>query len=75
MKLLVFYVTDKENGPKMINEIKLINGGKILENNRTLSEARSLPIGQLPGMVTTMHVVLRPPIFDPEKGDFQYIFS
>ncbi|CAN6936279.1 unnamed protein product [Brassica oleracea] len=53
---------DKENGPKMINEIKLINGGKILENNTTLSEARSIQICEHPGMVTTMHVVLPPPI-------------
>ncbi|CAG7904873.1 hypothetical protein BRARA_G03539 [Brassica rapa] len=53
---------DKENGPKMINEIKLINGGKILENNTTLSEARSIQICEHPGMVTTVHVVLPPPI-------------
>lgn len=65
-------MTDKENAPKMINEIKLINGGKILENNRTISEARSLPICELPGIVTTMHVVLRPPIFDPKKGNFSF---
>ncbi|XP_009106432.2 membrane-anchored ubiquitin-fold protein 5 [Brassica rapa] len=53
---------DKENGPKMINEIKLINGGKILENNTTISEARSIQICEHPGMVTTVHVVLPPPI-------------
>lgn len=61
---------DKENAPKMINEVKLINGGKILENNRTLFEARSLPIAELPGIVTTMHVVLRPPLLDNKKGNF-----
>lgn len=50
---------DKQNGPKTINEIKLINGGKILENNRTLAESR-IPVVELPGGVITMHVVVRP---------------
>lgn len=61
---------DKENGPKMINEIKLINGGKILENNTTLSEARSIQICEHPGMVTTVHVVLPPPIVGRRDGNF-----
>lgn len=55
--------TDKENAPKTVNDVKLINAGKILENNKTLAESR-LPIGELPGVVITMHVVVRPPISD-----------
>ncbi|KAG7587437.1 Ubiquitin-like domain superfamily [Arabidopsis thaliana x Arabidopsis arenosa] len=71
VKLKILLWADKENAPKLINEVKLINGGKILENNTTLSEARSLPICELPGIVTTMHVVLRPPLFDKKKEKLQ----
>ncbi|XP_006302951.2 membrane-anchored ubiquitin-fold protein 5 [Capsella rubella] len=70
-KIIAQWPKDKENAPKMINEVKLINGGKILENNITLSEARSLPVGELPGIVTTMHVVLRPPLLDKTKEKLQ----
>ncbi|KAG7590517.1 Ubiquitin-like domain superfamily [Arabidopsis suecica] len=71
-KIIAQWPKDKENAPKLINEVKLINGGKILENNTTLSEARSLlPIGELPGIVTTMHVVLRPPFFEKKKEKLQ----
>ncbi|KMZ68302.1 Membrane-anchored ubiquitin-fold protein 3 [Zostera marina] len=57
--ILSIWPQDKKNGPKTINDLKLINGGKILENNHTLAEAR-LPLGELPGGVITMHVVVRP---------------
>ncbi|KAK3146910.1 hypothetical protein QOZ80_3BG0274890 [Eleusine coracana subsp. coracana] len=50
---------DKEKGPKTVNDLKLINAGKILENNKTLSECKS-PICDFSGM-TTMHVVVRAP--------------
>ncbi|XP_077224833.1 membrane-anchored ubiquitin-fold protein 3-like [Tasmannia lanceolata] len=53
----------KENAPKTINDVKLINAGKILENNRTLAESR-VQVGELPGGLITMHVVVRPPVFD-----------
>ncbi|KAJ0514916.1 putative Ubiquitin-like domain superfamily, UBL3-like, ubiquitin domain-containing protein [Helianthus annuus] len=39
-------MTDKENGPKSINDLKLINTGKILENNKTLVESRS-PVSEI----------------------------
>ncbi|MQL87400.1 hypothetical protein Taro_019951 [Colocasia esculenta] len=55
---------DKENGPRTVNDLKLINAGRILENNRTLGECKS-PICDFSG-VTTMHVVIRPP--SSEKG-------
>ncbi|KAK1309519.1 Membrane-anchored ubiquitin-fold protein 3 [Acorus calamus] len=54
---------DRENGPKTIHDVKLINAGKILENNRTLGESR-VPVAELPGGVITMHVVVRPPLSD-----------
>ncbi|KAJ7556275.1 hypothetical protein O6H91_05G077100 [Diphasiastrum complanatum] len=54
---------EKENGPKSVNDMKLINAGKILENNKTLAESR-VPVGELPGGVITMHVVVRPPTVD-----------
>ncbi|KAK1278180.1 Membrane-anchored ubiquitin-fold protein 3 [Acorus gramineus] len=58
---------DKENGPKTIHDVKLINAGKILENNRTLGESR-VPVAELPGGVITMHVVVRPPLSDKNNG-------
>lgn len=49
---------DKTQAPKSVSDMKLINGGKVLENNRTLAESR-VPIGEVPGGVITMHVVVR----------------
>lgn len=53
------YNAENENGPKSMNDLKLINAGKILENNRTIGESR-LPLTEVPGGVMTMHVVVRP---------------
>ncbi|WZZ01153.1 hypothetical protein YC2023_073481 [Brassica napus] len=66
--LKVTYVPSlySENIPKTVNDVKLINAGKILDNNRTLAES-TLPVGELPGMVITMHVVLRPPTLDKKS--------
>ncbi|URE10277.1 Membrane-anchored ubiquitin-fold protein [Musa troglodytarum] len=52
-----------EIAPKTINDVKLINAGKILENNWTITESRA-PVCELPGGVITMHVVVRPPMLD-----------
>ncbi|KAF9608203.1 hypothetical protein IFM89_007825 [Coptis chinensis] len=62
-----FGFLDKENGPKTINDVKLINAGKILENHRNLAESR-VPVAELPGGVITMHVVVQPPMFDKNNG-------
>lgn len=62
--ILAEWPKEKESAPKTVNDVKLINGGKILENNRTLGECKS-PICDFSGGVTTMHVVVRPP---SEKG-------
>ncbi|XP_059631448.1 membrane-anchored ubiquitin-fold protein 6 [Cornus florida] len=61
---------DKENCPKTINDVKLINAGKILDNNRTLAESR-LPVGELAAGIITMHVVVRPPISEKSSEKFQ----
>nr|XP_043617386.1 membrane-anchored ubiquitin-fold protein 3-like [Erigeron canadensis] len=58
------------NGPKTINDMKLINAGKILENNKTLAESRS-PVSEVPGGVIIMHVVVRPPMADKNNEKSQ----
>ncbi|CAA3002077.1 membrane-anchored ubiquitin-fold 6-like [Olea europaea subsp. europaea] len=64
-KIFTQWPKDKGNGPKSIDDLKLINAGMILENNRTLRESR-LPLTEVPGGVITMHVVVRPPL--PDKN-------
>lgn len=61
------FAAEKENGPKTISDMKLINAGKVLENSKTLAESR-VPVGELPGGVITMHVVVRPPSSDKGAG-------
>lgn len=61
--ILAQWPTEKGNAPRTISDIKLINAGKILENNKTLAESR-VPVSELPGGVITMLVVVRPPISD-----------
>ena len=65
--LFSFLLTDKDIAPKTVNDLKLINAGRILENNRTLAESR-VPVGEVPGGVITMHVVVRPPQADKNSG-------
>ena len=65
--------SDKENCPKTIQDVKLINDGKVLENNRTLAESR-LPVGELAGGVITMHVVLGLPLSDKNNGNPQPMY-
>eukprot|EP00252_Welwitschia_mirabilis_P002290 TRINITY_DN12200_c0_g1_i1.p1 TRINITY_DN12200_c0_g1~~TRINITY_DN12200_c0_g1_i1.p1 ORF type:complete len:125 (+),score=23.54 TRINITY_DN12200_c0_g1_i1:393-767(+) len=68
--ILAHWPPGKENGPKSIGDLKLINAGKILENSKTLAESR-VPVGELPGGVITMHVVVRPPTSDKNNGKQQ----
>ncbi|XP_044475021.1 membrane-anchored ubiquitin-fold protein 6 isoform X2 [Mangifera indica] len=65
-KIIAQWPKDKENGPKVVNNLQLIHAGKILENNRTIADSR-LPVVELPGGVITMHVVLRPHL--PDKNN------
>ena len=48
-----------------MKDVKLISAGKILENNRTVGDCKS-PLCDIPGGVTTMHVIVQPPPL--EKG-------
>lgn len=66
-EMITLLLAGKDIVPRTINDVKLINGGKILENNRTIAESR-IPVGELPGGVITMHVVVRPPVFDKNSG-------
>ncbi|XP_074565699.1 membrane-anchored ubiquitin-fold protein 4-like [Curcuma longa] len=50
---------DKKIVPKVSNDVKLINAGKILENSTTIAQCKS-PFGELPAGVITMHVVVQP---------------
>ena len=52
--------TDKEIVPETVKNLKLINAGRMLENRKTLAQSR-VPVGEVPGGVITMHVVVRPP--------------
>ena len=58
-------MAEKENGPRTVQDVKLISAGKILENNKTLGECQ-IPLCDIPGVVTTMHVVVQAPPL--EKG-------
>ncbi|KAL6961230.1 MYND-type zinc finger protein mub1 [Sarracenia purpurea var. burkii] len=57
---------EKENGPRTVKDVKLINSGKILENNKTVGECRS-PLYDIPGGITTMHVIVQPPPLQKDK--------
>ncbi|CDP01184.1 unnamed protein product [Coffea canephora] len=69
-KIIALWPKDKENGPKTTNDLKLINAGRILENNKTLAESR-LPVAEVPGSVITMHVVVRPPLAEKNTDKLQ----
>ncbi|KAM0864630.1 hypothetical protein ACQ4PT_043793 [Festuca glaucescens] len=50
---------DKSIVPKTANDVKLISGGKILENDKNIAQCRA-PFGDLPSTAITMHVVVQP---------------
>uniref|UniRef100_K3YAE7 UBL3-like ubiquitin domain-containing protein n=1 Tax=Setaria italica TaxID=4555 RepID=K3YAE7_SETIT len=50
---------DKSVSPKTANDVKLISGGKILENDKSVAQCRA-PFGDLPSSAITMHVVVQP---------------
>ncbi|KAF7819383.1 membrane-anchored ubiquitin-fold protein 4 [Senna tora] len=58
-RIVADWPKDKKIVPKAANDIKLINAGKILENNKTVGQCRA-PFGELPRGVITMHVVVQP---------------
>ncbi|XP_022989736.1 membrane-anchored ubiquitin-fold protein 4-like isoform X2 [Cucurbita maxima] len=60
-KIVADWPKDKKVVPKAANDIKLINAGKVLENNKTVGQCR-VPFGELPRGVITMHVVVQPTV-------------
>ncbi|XP_062105393.1 membrane-anchored ubiquitin-fold protein 3-like [Humulus lupulus] len=58
-RIVADWPKDKKIVPKGANDIKLINAGKILENNKTVGQCKA-PFGELPRGVITMHVVVQP---------------
>ncbi|KAG6789940.1 hypothetical protein POTOM_006077 [Populus tomentosa] len=58
-RIVADWPKDKKIAPKAANDVKLINAGKILENNKTVGQCR-VPFGDLPKGVITMHVVVQP---------------
>ncbi|XP_057965637.1 membrane-anchored ubiquitin-fold protein 3-like isoform X2 [Malania oleifera] len=58
-RLVAEWPQDKAVIPKSVNDMKLIHAGKFLENSKTLAECR-INMGDLPGGVITMHVVVQP---------------
>jgi hypothetical protein len=58
-RIVTEWPKDKKIVPKGANDIKLINAGKVLENNRTVGQCRA-PFGELPKGVITMHAVVQP---------------
>ncbi|GJY73002.1 putative reverse transcriptase domain-containing protein [Tanacetum coccineum] len=61
---------NKENAPRTVKDIKIISAGKILENNKTVGECRNA-LCDVPGGVTTMHVVVSQP--PQEKGASKFV--
>ncbi|KAL8044152.1 hypothetical protein ABFS82_08G028700 [Erythranthe guttata] len=57
---------EKDNCPLTVKDIKLISAGRILENAKTVGECRS-PLCDVPGGVTTMHVVVVQQLQEKEK--------
>ncbi|XP_058083104.1 membrane-anchored ubiquitin-fold protein 3-like [Magnolia sinica] len=60
-RIVAEWPQDKKIVPKAVNDVKLIYSGKVLENAKTLAESR-IPLGELPGGVITMHVVVQPSV-------------
>ncbi|KAL6135942.1 hypothetical protein ACLB2K_068167 [Fragaria x ananassa] len=60
-RIVTEWPKDKKISPKGANDIKLINAGKILENNKTVGQC-SVPFGELPRGIITMHVVVQPSV-------------
>ncbi|KAL4558838.1 hypothetical protein LXL04_037041 [Taraxacum kok-saghyz] len=58
-KLVSEWPPGKSVVPKTVNDIKIIHSGKVLENNKTLSEC-GVGDGAFSGGIITMHIVVQP---------------
>ena len=59
--------------PKSANEVKLINSGQILENNKTVGQCKVL-FGEIAGSIIIMHVVVQPSLAKTKAGKFHELF-
>ncbi|KAK9678128.1 hypothetical protein RND81_11G189700 [Saponaria officinalis] len=59
--ILANWPKDIKLAPKSANDIKIVSGGKILENSRTVGQCR-MPFDDLEKAVITMHVVVQPSV-------------
>lgn len=66
---MVEMCTGKTITPKVVNDLKLIHAGKILENNKTLADSR-ITFSDIPGGFVTMHVVVQPRTTKKKTGLF-----
>ncbi|KAJ6374555.1 hypothetical protein OIU78_030124 [Salix suchowensis] len=60
--------------PKVVNEIKLISSGKVLDNNKTVGQCRT-PFGEVAGGVIIMHVVVQPSLAKTKTVKTQILYS
>lgn len=65
-------LSDKKIAPKAANDVKLINAGKILENNKTVAQCK-MPFGELPKGIITMHAVVQPSLAKAKTGNLSLI--
>jgi len=56
--------------PKSANEVKLINSGQILENNKTVGQCKVL-FGEIAGNIIIMYVVVQPSLAKTKAGKFR----
>ncbi|PRQ26278.1 putative membrane-anchored protein [Rosa chinensis] len=70
-RLLSEWPQAKTVTPKTVNEVKLIHGGRVLENSKTLADSKIMSFGNLPGGVITMHVVVQPTVAKEKKAKNQ----
>ncbi|KAI3463131.1 hypothetical protein Pfo_019794 [Paulownia fortunei] len=69
-RIVAEWPKDKKIAPKAASDVKLISGGKILENNKTVAQCK-MPFGELPNGVVTMHAVVQPSVAKAKTGQPQ----
>ncbi|KAL2907039.1 Membrane-anchored ubiquitin-fold protein 4 [Bienertia sinuspersici] len=60
-KILAEWPKDSKLNPKAVNDVKIISGGKILENSKTVGQCQ-MPFHELQKGAITMHVVVQPAV-------------
>ncbi|KAL2928343.1 Membrane-anchored ubiquitin-fold protein 3 [Bienertia sinuspersici] len=60
-KFLLSGLKIRKLNPKAVNDVKIISGGKILENSKTVGQCQ-MPFHELQKGAITMHVVVQPAV-------------